>query len=467
MIVGRSPASVPVASRFVPVPVTSAVPGLSGFVIPSRRDATRSSSQPPRPPHPRRPHRRSRGRRPRLPARRRRRPRHEGRRRLHESMPRSSATSARRRPPTSTPTTARRCSQVLRGAPQDDPIARHVAVHPPGDRGLRGQPVLRAQRRRRQGRGPRVRRQPAGRRRLPGRVDTDHAVRPDGAARRRRPRRRSLEATEQTTARKLREMRLAIELEKRVSKQEILERYLNSAYFGHRAYGIFAAAQVFFSKSPADLDLAEAALLAGLVKAPSAYDPASQRPEAATDRRNYVIDQMPSIGYLTAGQAAAGQAAPIAAAAQRPAERLRLGDRRSTTTGASSATTSRTGGWSSRRSARNPQEREENLRRGGYKVVTSLDPKIQQIAMNDVTSQGAEGQHVRARRGGDRARHRPDQGDGGEPQVLPRPEQQRQAHRPRRSAGRSQGQLPEHGEPAARRRRHGGLPGRIDFQGRP
>src|SRR5919107_1568234 len=53
----------------------------------------------------------------------------------------------------------------------------------------------------------------------------------------------ALEATEQTTARKLREMRLAIELEKRVSKDEILERYLNSAYFGHRAYGIFAAAQ--------------------------------------------------------------------------------------------------------------------------------------------------------------------------------------------------------------------------------
>ena len=55
----------------------------------------------------------------------------------------------------------------------------------------------------------------------------------------------ALEATEQTAARKLREMRLAIELEKRLSKQAILARYLNSAYFGHRAYGIYAAAQVF------------------------------------------------------------------------------------------------------------------------------------------------------------------------------------------------------------------------------
>src|SRR3954468_20531957 len=109
--------------------------------------------------------------------------------------------------------------------------------------------------------------------------------------------REALEATEQTTARKLREMRLAIELEKRISKQEILERYLNSAYFGHRAYGIYAASQVFFSKKPADLTLNEAALLAGLVKAPSAYDPALRNNQrAATERRNYVIDQMQKMG---------------------------------------------------------------------------------------------------------------------------------------------------------------------------
>ena len=60
-------------------------------------------------------------------------------------------------------------------------------------------------------------------------------------------------ATEQTPARKLREMRLAIELEKQVSKQQILERYLNAAYFGHRAYGIAAAAEVYFSKTAGEL----------------------------------------------------------------------------------------------------------------------------------------------------------------------------------------------------------------------
>src|SRR5690348_15575065 len=121
----------------------------------------------------------------------------------------------------------------------------------------------------------------------------------------------ALEATEQTTQRKLREMRLAIELEKRLSKQEILERYLNSAYYGHMAYGIYAASQIFFSKTPQQLNLNEAALLAGLVKAPSAYDPAVGDQKAATERRNYVIDQMAKMRTITPAQAASAKAAKI------------------------------------------------------------------------------------------------------------------------------------------------------------
>ena len=73
--------------------------------------------------------------------------------------------------------------------------------------------------------------------------------------------------------RKLREMRLAVEVEKKLTKEEILERYLNVAYFGHRAYGIYAAAEVYFSKRPKDLTLAESATLAGLVKAPTVVRP--------------------------------------------------------------------------------------------------------------------------------------------------------------------------------------------------
>src|SRR5690606_29590925 len=99
-------------------------------------------------------------------------------------------------------------------------------------------------------------------------------------------------ATEQTNRRKLREARLAVEVEKHLSKAEILEQYLNRAYFGHRAYGIYAAAEIFFSKRPADLTLGEAATLAGLVQAPTAYDPAAEDPRAATERRNFVLDRM-------------------------------------------------------------------------------------------------------------------------------------------------------------------------------
>ena len=74
-------------------------------------------------------------------------------------------------------------------------------------------------------------------------------------------------ATEQTPLRKIREARLAIKVEKEMSKTDILERYLNVAYFGHRAYGVFAAAQIFFSKQPKDLTLAELREIESRVKA--------------------------------------------------------------------------------------------------------------------------------------------------------------------------------------------------------
>jgi membrane peptidoglycan carboxypeptidase len=196
--------------------------------------------------------------------------------------------------------------------------------------------------------------------------------------------RQALAATEQTTARKLREMRLAVELEKRISKQEILQRYLNSAYFGHRAYGIFAASQVFFSKLPKNLTLNEAALLAGLVKAPSAYDPASRHNlGAATERRNYVIDQMEKMGTITEAQAVAAKKARI---------RLRL----STPPNDCVSVAKKRYDWGffcdyfrnwwleQRAFGATPQLREENLRRGGYRIVTTIDPRIQASALKHV-----------------------------------------------------------------------------------
>ncbi|TFV63497.1 penicillin-binding protein [Geodermatophilus sp. DF01-2] len=117
-------------------------------------------------------------------------------------------------------------------------------------------------------------------------------------------------ATEQTLGRKLREARLALALEDTYSKDELLTRYLNVVYFGQNAYGVQPAARAFFGVDAIDLDLPQAALLAGLAQSPTADDPFTD-PEAATARRNEVISRMAEQGYIDQAQAAAAQAAPL------------------------------------------------------------------------------------------------------------------------------------------------------------
>jgi penicillin-binding protein 1A len=102
---------------------------------------------------------------------------------------------------------------------------------------------------------------------------------------------------EQTLQRKLLEIRVAQDIEKKFSKQEILELYLNNIYFGNRARGIEAAARQYFNCAATELTLDEAALLAALPKAPSHYDP-RRHPEAALERRNLVIDLMLKQGRI-------------------------------------------------------------------------------------------------------------------------------------------------------------------------
>src|SRR4030095_10832807 len=85
-----------------------------------------------------------------------------------------------------------------------------------------------------------------------------------------------VDATKDTPKRKITERKYALQFEKKLTKQQILERYLNTAPFGGGAYGIFAASQVYFNKKPKDLTIAESALLAGMVKAPSAFDPTTE-----------------------------------------------------------------------------------------------------------------------------------------------------------------------------------------------
>lgn len=191
------------------------------------------------------------------------------------------------------------------------------------------------------------------------------------------------EATEQTSARKIREMRLALAIERQYSKEEILERYLNSAYFGHRAYGIFAAAEVFFSKSPKDLTLVEAATLAGLVKAPTEYDPATQDQAAATARRNYVLDQMQKMGYLSPQDNEANKKLPIQLKLSTPPNDCVSVPQNLNSWGFFCDYLK---AWWAEQPAfgDNASQREDNLRRGGYKIVTSLDPNIQNIAEKNV-----------------------------------------------------------------------------------
>ncbi|HEX6291593.1 MAG TPA: PBP1A family penicillin-binding protein, partial [Herpetosiphonaceae bacterium] len=122
---------------------------------------------------------------------------------------------------------------------------------------------------------------------------------------------------QRTLTRKLREMVLALKLTATYPKDEILALYLNQSYYGGLAYGVEAAAQHFFGKPVRDLDLAEAALLAGLPQAPSYYDPVSN-PDAAITRQSAVLDAMVSAGYITSTQADAARREPLQFATSRP-----------------------------------------------------------------------------------------------------------------------------------------------------
>jgi len=119
-----------------------------------------------------------------------------------------------------------------------------------------------------------------------------------------------LPGREQSLARKLLEVRVAKDIERRFSKQEILELYLNHIYFGNRAHGIEAASRQYFGVPAVRLTLSQAALLAALPKAPSHYDP-RRHPEAALERRNLVLDLMAAQGRIARREEAAARAAPL------------------------------------------------------------------------------------------------------------------------------------------------------------
>ncbi len=111
--------------------------------------------------------------------------------------------------------------------------------------------------------------------------------------------------------RKVREALLALRLDRSLSKDEVLEQYLNRVYFGNLAYGVEAASRTYFGKGARDLDLAESALLAGLLQSPSGYDPFT-RLDAARARQVTVLSRMDDAGYISREEAAAAAAEPLA-----------------------------------------------------------------------------------------------------------------------------------------------------------
>ena len=214
-----------------------------------------------------------------------------------------------------------------------------------------------------------------------------------------------------TGARKVQELKYAVSLEKKLSKQDIMQRYLNIANFGNGNYGVSAAARGYFNKTPDKLTVAEAALLASTVKNPSKFNPVKGDKESAKTRRDFIIRAMGDLDLVKDEEAEAAIEQPITLNVQKPRRKCENGN-------------IKYGfycGWFLDWWKANPQfgktvdEREENLYKGGYSIGTALDPKIQAAAQKSIDKQAAEEQQVRARHRRRRTGHRPGEGDGGQP----------------------------------------------------
>jgi penicillin-binding protein 1A len=176
--------------------------------------------------------------------------------------------------------------------------------------------------------------------------------------------------------RKMREVSLALGIEKTLTKQEIFERYINTAYFGNGAYGIGAAARRYFGKEVAALTLAESALLAGLIRRPNDLNP-YEFPNAALARRRTVLAKMAELGWLTEAEAEAAALVPLELLPQGAADESLFPyftdevRRRLLAEPALGDT---------------PEERYEALTAGGLRIFTTLDPGAQVAAEAAIAS---------------------------------------------------------------------------------
>ncbi|SEQ46067.1 Membrane carboxypeptidase (penicillin-binding protein) [Microlunatus flavus] len=187
-------------------------------------------------------------------------------------------------------------------------------------------------------------------------------------------------ATDSSYQRKLRELRYAVSVEDTMSKDQILERYLNIAYFGGGAYGVEAAAEHYFGTSAKKLTLPQAAMLAGLVQNPNGYDPVAH-PDAGLARRNVVLDRMAELG--TASQSAVTKA-----------KKAKF-DRKGTedfVSGCQSTDYPFICDYVKRSLltmpslGKTPAEREQTLMRGGLTIRTAIDPDTQDEVQKEVSA---------------------------------------------------------------------------------
>jgi|SRR5579883_3000887 len=174
---------------------------------------------------------------------------------------------------------------------------------------------------------------------------------------------------EVSLSRKVQEALLAIEIERYYTKDEILERYLNIIYLGAGAYGVDAASHTYFGRSVSSLTLAQAAMLAGIVAAPSDYSPFANL-SLARDRQRHVLDRMVESGYVTQAQADAAYDAPLGLISEQPPGLL--GYRYPYFTTYAIAQLERLFGKSA-------------VEEGGLQVYTTLDTHLQQLAQDAIS----------------------------------------------------------------------------------
>jgi membrane peptidoglycan carboxypeptidase len=192
-----------------------------------------------------------------------------------------------------------------------------------------------------------------------------------------------VDATEDTAKRKVTEMKYALQVEKELSKEQILERYLNIVPFGNQTYGVSAASRLYFHKKPKDLTIGQAAMLAGMVKAPTSFNPASREgyQQIRQRRNNYVIPGMVEMGAITPAEAATAKQEAI------PRKVKPIGN------GCVSAAKNNWGffcdyfyrWWMSRAEfGATAYDRERRLKSGGYRITTTLDVDAQQDARHRI-----------------------------------------------------------------------------------